>query len=235
MAPLTEEHFAALQSLLKSKIRSCSRNIWCERTNCCMPEVLRPKKYIRHIWGTDSASSKDVVRQLCQESFSTSALGSEKLLDMTCSSLSVTQEEAEHLLQALHRLTRLVAFRDLSSAEAILALFPETFHQNLKNLLTKIILEHVSTWRTEAQANQISLPHLVDLDWRVDIKTSSDSISRMAIPTCLLQMKIQEDPSLCGDKPSISAVTVELSKETLDTMLDGLGRIRDQLSAVANK
>lgn len=47
------------------------------------------------------------------------------------------------LLQALHRLTRLVVFRDLSSAEAILALFPENFHQNLKNLLTKIILEHV--------------------------------------------------------------------------------------------
>nr|XP_019594173.1 PREDICTED: COMM domain-containing protein 9 isoform X1 [Rhinolophus sinicus] len=205
MAALTAENFAALQSLLK-------------------------------------ASSKDVVRQLCQESFSTSALGSRKLLDITCSSLSVTQEEAEQgspsvlqLLQALHRLTRLAAFRDLSSAEAILALFPENFHQNLKNLLTKIILEHVSTWRTEAQANLISLPRLVDLDWRVDIKTASDSISRMAVPTCLLQLKIQEDPSLCGDKPSVSAVTMELSKETLDTMLDGLGRIRDQLSAVANK
>uniref|UniRef100_A0A8C3YUL1 COMM domain containing 9 n=1 Tax=Catagonus wagneri TaxID=51154 RepID=A0A8C3YUL1_9CETA len=139
------------------------------------------------------------------------------------------------LLQALHRLTRLAVFCDLSSAEAILALFPENFHQNLKNLLTKIILEHLSTWRAEAQANQISLPRLVDLDWRVDVKTSSDSISRLAVPTCLLRMKIQEDPSLCGDKPSVSAVTVELSKETLDTMLDGLGRIRDQLSAVANK
>ncbi|KAM7236076.1 hypothetical protein CapIbe_013262 [Capra ibex] len=181
------------------------------------------------------ASSKDVVRQLCQESFSSSALGSKNLLDVTCSSLSVTQEEAEQLLQALHRLTRLAVFRDLSSAEAILALFPENFHQNLKNLLTKIILEHISAWRAEAQASQISLPRLVDLDWRVDIKTSSDSISRMAVPTCLLQMKIQEDPSLCGDRPSVSAVTVELSKETLDTMLDGLGRIRDQLSAVASK
>ncbi|KAB0406915.1 hypothetical protein E2I00_002304 [Balaenoptera physalus] len=260
MAALTAEVFAALQSLLK-------------------------------------ASSKDVVRQLCQESFSSSALGSKKLLDVTCSSLSVTQEEAEQgspsilqLLQALHRLTRLVVFRDLSSAEAILALFPENFHQNLKNLLTKIILEHVPTWRAEAQTNQsgvrtepscphtVSLPRLVDLDWRVDIRTSSDSISRMAVPTCLLQMKaatlrdseqraslpsfklrqngvgracrskrgssdfgavfsfqIQEDASLCGEQPSMSAVTVELSKETLDTMLDGLGRIWDQLSAVASK
>lgn len=51
----------------------------------------------------------------------------------------------------------------------------------------------------------------------------------------MFSFQIQEDPSLCGDKPSVSAVTVELSKETLDTMLDGLGRIRDQLSAVANK
>ncbi|XP_006864959.1 PREDICTED: COMM domain-containing protein 9 [Chrysochloris asiatica] len=181
------------------------------------------------------ASSKDVVRQLCQESFSSSSVGSKNLLDVTCSSLSVTPEEADQLLRALHCLTRMVVFRDLSSAEAILALFPENFHPNLKNLLTKIILEHISTWRTEAQANQISLPRLVDLDWRVDIKTASDSINRMAVPTCLLQMKIQGDPSLCGDKPSVSAVTMELSKEMLDTMLDGLGRIRDQLSAVANK
>lgn len=51
----------------------------------------------------------------------------------------------------------------------------------------------------------------------------------------MFSSQIQEDPSLCGDRPSVSAVTVELSKETLDTMLDGLGRIRDQLSAVASK
>ncbi|XP_004607964.2 COMM domain-containing protein 9 [Sorex araneus] len=181
------------------------------------------------------ASSKDVVRQLCRESFSSSALSAQPLLETTCSSLSVTQMEAKQLLQALHRLTSLVVFRNLSSAEAILALFPEDFHQSLKNLLTKILLEHLSAWRTEAQNNQISLPRLVDLDWRVDVKTASDSISRMAVPTCLLQMKIQEDPVLCGDRPSVTAVTMELSKETLDTMLDGLGRIRDQLSAVANK
>ena len=35
--------------------------------------------------------------------------------------------------------------------------------------------------------------------------------------------------------PPVSTVNVELSKETLDTMLDGLGKIRDQLSSVANK
>uniref|UniRef100_A0A8B9IAC6 COMM domain containing 9 n=1 Tax=Anser brachyrhynchus TaxID=132585 RepID=A0A8B9IAC6_9AVES len=139
------------------------------------------------------------------------------------------------LVSALHSLTRHVVYRGLTRAEDILALFPENFHQNLKNLLTKIILENISAWRNEAQASQISLPRLVDMDWRVDIKTSSDTINRMAVPTCLLQLKIQEDAALCGNSPVVSALTVELSKETLDTMLEGLGRIRDQLSAVANK
>ncbi|NWX25446.1 COMD9 protein, partial [Notiomystis cincta] len=142
---------------------------------------------------------------------------------------------SRQLVSALHNLTRHVVYRGLTRAEDILCLFPENFHQNLKNLLTKIILEHISAWRSEAQASQISLPRLVDMDWRVDIKTSSDSIVRMAVPTCLLQLKIQEDAALCGNNPVVSALTVELSKETLDTMLEGLGRIRDQLSAVANK
>ncbi|CAM5161218.1 unnamed protein product [Natator depressus] len=223
MAAVREEQFAALQILLK-------------------------------------ASSKDVVRQLCQECFSSSTRGSSKLIDSTCSNLSVTSEEAAQLVGCLHNLTRHIVYRGLSSAEEILSLFPENFHQSLKNLLTKIILENVSVWRSEAQSSQISLPRLVDMDWRVDIKTSSDSIGRMAVPTCLLQLKrklhftgdvhnlgstlwsfrrgncgIQEDAALCGDSPVISSVTVELNKETLDTMLDGLGRIRDQLSAVANK
>uniref|UniRef100_A0A8D0BDL5 COMM domain containing 9 n=1 Tax=Salvator merianae TaxID=96440 RepID=A0A8D0BDL5_SALMN len=181
------------------------------------------------------ASSKDIVRQLCQDSFTNSTSGLDKLIESTCSSLSVTPSEASQLIHSLHSLTRHTVYRGLTSPEEILSLFPDGFHQNLKNLLTKIILENVSAWRNEAQGSQISLPRLVDMDWRVDIKTSSDTINRMAVPTCLLQLKIQEDPTLCGNDFATSALTVELNKQTLDTMLDGLGRIRDQLSAVANK
>ncbi|TMS00935.1 COMM domain-containing protein 9, partial [Larimichthys crocea] len=57
--------------------------------------------------------------------------------------------------------------------------------------------------------------------------TGSDSVSRMSVPTCLVQLKM-DDPSVGSD--SVSTVTVELSRESLDTILDGLGRIRDQLS-----
>uniref|UniRef100_A0A669PJR8 COMM domain containing 9 n=1 Tax=Phasianus colchicus TaxID=9054 RepID=A0A669PJR8_PHACC len=140
------------------------------------------------------ASSKDAVRQLCQECFSCPP-GRLALPSLFTSSFP-------QLVSALHSLTRHVVFCGLTGAEDILALFPENFHQNLKNLLTKIILENVTV------AEQL-----------------------LWMPTCL----IQEDAALCRNSPVVSALTVELSKETLDTMLEGLGRIRDQLSAVANK
>lgn len=136
------------------------------------------------------------------------------------------------LVQSLHVLSHHVLFYNLSSPEQILDLFPETFHSSLKNLITKILLENSPTWRTEAVSHQISLPQLKDLDWRVDMVTGSDSISRMSVPTCLVQLKM-DDPSAGGE--SVSTVTVELSRESLDTILDGLGRIRDQLSVVAGK
>lgn len=36
----------------------------------------------------------------------------------------------------------------------------------------------------------VSLPRLKELDWRVDMIASSDSVSRMSVPTCLVQFKV---------------------------------------------
>ncbi|XP_028842027.1 COMM domain-containing protein 9 [Denticeps clupeoides] len=180
------------------------------------------------------APSKDAVRQMCADSFPSGAAESQRLADRTSGTLDVSHAEARQLIAALHVLSRYVLFHNLTSPEQILAIFPENFHSSLKNLITKVLLEHSPTWRSYAIANQISLPRLVEIDWRVDMKTASDSVNRMAVPTCLVHMKVQDSPCVGGSDPP-SSVTVELSRETLDTMLDGLGRIRDQLSAVAGK
>lgn len=39
-------------------------------------------------------------------------------------------------------------------------------------------------------AKQISLPRFVDVDWRVDVKTSANTVSRMATPTALIQIQV---------------------------------------------
>ena len=45
------------------------------------------------------------------------------------------------LLVALHTLSHHTVFHHLTSPEEVLALFPESFHPSLKNLITKIVLE----------------------------------------------------------------------------------------------
>uniref|UniRef100_H3CAG5 COMM domain containing 9 n=1 Tax=Tetraodon nigroviridis TaxID=99883 RepID=H3CAG5_TETNG len=177
------------------------------------------------------APSKDAVRDVCVQSH---GRPSRLLAETTAASLSISAAQAAQLVQSLHVLSNHIIFHNLSTPEQILNLFPDSFHPSLKNLITKILLENCPTWRTEALNNQsaVSLPKLKELDWRVDMVTGSDSVSRLSVPTCLVQLKM-DDPSAGGG--SVSAVTVELSRESLDTMLDGLGRIRDQLSVVAGK
>uniref|UniRef100_A0A3Q2PSF1 COMM domain containing 9 n=1 Tax=Fundulus heteroclitus TaxID=8078 RepID=A0A3Q2PSF1_FUNHE len=175
------------------------------------------------------APSKDAVRDVCVQSH---RAVSQRLTENTAATFSIPAAQAAQLIQSLHTLSHHVLFYNLTSPEQILAVFPESFHSSLKNLITKILLENRSDfWKL---LRHVSLPQLKELDWRVDLVTGSDSVSRMAVPTCLVQLKMEDPcPSAVGD--SISTVTVELSRESLDTILDGLGRIRDQLSAVAGK
>ncbi|XP_053282556.1 COMM domain-containing protein 9 [Pleuronectes platessa] len=177
------------------------------------------------------APSKDAVRDVCVQSHRDPG---RQLHETTAATLNIPTAQASQLVRSLHTLSHHVLFYNLSSPEQILALFPESFHPSLKNLITKILLENSPTWRTEAAGEQISLPQLKDLDWRVHMVTGSDSLSRMSVPTCLVQLKV-EDPCPSAGSESVSTVTVELSRESLDTILDGLGRIRDQLSVVAAK
>ena len=48
----------------------------------------------------------------------------------------------------------------------------------------------------------------------------------------LVGMKVQDTPTHVGVVPDVKDVQFELSKEALQTMLDGLNKIRDQLGAI---
>ncbi|XP_028307518.1 COMM domain-containing protein 9 isoform X2 [Gouania willdenowi] len=163
------------------------------------------------------APSKDAVRDVCDGSHRGC---NHRLTEDTATTLNISHTEAEQIL-----------FKNLTSAQQVQSLFPEPFHSSLKNLLTKILLESSQTWRSEALSDQISLPRLQSLDWRVDLVSGSESVNRMSTPTCFLTLQM-EDGSQSTDLESVSTVTMELSRQTVDTMLDGLGRIRDQLSNI---
>ena len=54
------------------------------------------------------------------------------------------------------------------------------------------------------------------------------------IPFCNY-FQVQESAKKVDEVPEVNSVNVELTKETLNTVLDGLGKIRDQLSSVAGQ
>ncbi len=106
------------------------------------------------------------------------------------------------------------------------------FHAQLGGLLNKILRAHAAEWRQSALNNQISPPKLLGFDWRVGTKVSSDSISRMNETTLQLSLEIQDNPREVGVMPPQTTVQLELSKQELATMLDGLVKIRDQLGSI---
>ncbi|XP_065904518.1 COMM domain-containing protein 9-like [Dysidea avara] len=180
------------------------------------------------------ASSKSVVVHVCRVAFShRNATVPASVIAKLSSELGIKPVEANKLIVAVVNLVKLVLFENLTDAASISTVFPEDFHKNLRGLLSETLASLGSEWRSQALLQEVSLPRLIDFDWRVDVKTSSDSVMRMAVPTCLVQMKVQDQATSTNHMPGSTSVNVELTKQTLDTMLDGLGKIRDQLSSVA--
>jgi len=88
----------------------------------------------------------------------------------------------------------------------------------------------------EASTNQRpSLPKLIDANWRIDIKSASEQMRKMPpVPCVLLQVEVEAQPTRRDCFPPNEKVSMELSKEALGTMLDGMRKIRDQLSSVTS-
>jgi len=108
----------------------------------------------------------------------------------------------------------------------------ELENRKLKSLIAKILKNRLSIWREVASNQCIALPKLVDFDWRLDFKSSSDGLSVMAKPSAMLNLKIREQPNRELEMPGIKNVDFEMDRETLDVVVDGLGKIRDQLSRI---
>lgn len=147
--------------------------------------------------------------------------------------LQIKESEVDELSKSVSELIHESVYIGATAPDQVATLLPSDFHGNLRGLLCKKIALKVPAWRSAALNNQVSPPKLIDLDWRVDSKASSSSLSRMAVPTVLLEMKIQETPTEVGVMAGVKTVQLELSKQELATMLEGLGKIRDQLGGIA--
>jgi len=150
--------------------------------------------------------------------------------------LTISEEEAERLLLAMIEIVQTMLYTS-SVADAMQKIDddPTDVDARLRGLIQQILQAQLPTWRDASIIQRPSLPRLVDVDWRVDVKAASDQVANMSVPSVLMNIKVQGQPTHTTQVPQCQNIDFELSKEALSTMLDGLGKIRDQLSAVAAK
>lgn len=173
------------------------------------------------------AGSKDIVYQICHKVM-------ERLPKETAYQaltlkfndlLNITSEESIQLYTALSLLMKKALSMQAPDVSQIFSIFPSDFQKNLRNLLTKIIVENFEEIKSCTMGNTVSLPQLVDFDWRVNVTASSNSFSQMNLPTCLLQLQMQESQKSITE----TEVNIELTKETLDMMIDEISKIQTQV------
>ena len=80
---------------------------------------------------------------------------------------------------------------------------------------------------------RIAWPRLLDMEWRVDMKTASQAVSRMSVPTVVLGLTVEEQPEEADVMPKAKTVNFELSREELSTMLAGMKKIAEQLGQLS--
>ena len=136
-----------------------------------------------------------------------------------------------NLYKQLFNIIHTSIYKNLSP-DQILALFPSTLDIKLSKLCTKIIYSHLSSWNESSIINQISEAKLNSFNWRIDVKTSSNLLTHMTVPTIIIGMKIQEKPTHIDYIPNTKDIQFELGKDGLQTTIDGLLKIRDQLSSI---
>lgn len=151
-----------------------------------------------------------------------------------CEELSINEIQAIELTHVLIHIIK-AALYDSEVEPTLLMIDSETkdLDVRLRGLIGQIITAQLPVWREASILQRPSLPRYLGLDWRVDVKTASDRMSRMSAPSLILDLKVQDQPQSAGQIPAARRVEFELSKEALQTMLDGLGRIRNQLGSVA--
>lgn len=123
------------------------------------------------------------------------------------------------------------------SAEGVEAYFANPLHQSetlsgidgkLVNLIKDILTSKIVEYK-ESSMNGLTYPRLVGHDWTVHKQCASDAVLNMEVPVVLMNLTVEESATREGEMPKTKKVDFELSPEALETMLDGMNRIKSQL------
>lgn len=181
----------------------------------------------------DTAPSKGAIDRAINMTFAArNEVETDSTLDAFCNVLNIeNRDQGKELQESLLKCIKVsLACGNLSNLGELFEVEAAAVDKKILKLIGQIINSHLQVWREASSLNRVSLPRLVDIDWALHLKTSSSSSQKLNIPTVLMQLSIEENCLNIKEMPLMKKVDFELSKEALETVLDGLRKIKDQLS-----
>ncbi|KAL2515112.1 COMM domain-containing protein 9 [Forsythia ovata] len=129
--------------------------------------------------------------------------------------------DIDPLLVCLRVLIRRCVYENVSKEE-MHKLFPAEVLPELQRLLTLLLQKFQKEWREDISKDQVNLPRLKTMTWSM-----ANQETELTDPTAVINLKLQSNtqPNI-GD----SDVKFQLAKDTLETMLNSMYCIRDQLT-----
>jgi len=160
------------------------------------------------------ASSKDVVTQCCYLAVTSLGDPSPPQQGGYSALLGCDIQDEVKLHTSLCQLSSMILSQ---SQQDIREVFPDSFHPNLADLLTKIFTKNYDSWKNLVLDKQVSAATKIHgVEWEV--------IDEERRPSCVVKMKTNKEDS----------INIEMDHETLTTMVDSLVKIRQQISSVVS-
>ena len=137
------------------------------------------------------------------------------------------------LAEALHEcISEAIAVGSIETLGDFFTQRSPSIDPKLKTLLGKTIQSKLLAWSSASSYSRVSLPKLMDHSWSVHQQSASSSVASMNVNSVLVRLKVQGQPENTQTIPVVKNMDMELSKESLDTMLEGFSKIRDQLASM---
>ncbi len=79
--------------------------------------------------------------------------------------------------------------RGAHTVESIAGLLAGSVPAQLASVVASVCADLQGQWKAEAIKSTVSVPRLVGVDWRVDVKTASSHAAGLGIPAVIMQLK----------------------------------------------
>jgi len=106
------------------------------------------------------------------------------------------------------------------------AIFPESFHEQLKKLINDLFSTYGDIWEKQINFEVCQADKLLDFDWRLDMRVASRNGMKQNEPFVLFQMETMSSV----EENKRNNLTFQMNGQELNTLFTNMKKIKDQLN-----